>query len=287
MPSKSSKKKHASTLKNQDEMDDIEAGHNRTNNPAYEPEENALSPRTGPGIRGEEICMEDLRQQAMDEEIASQSKKEKQKAKIDCLIRFFPILTMIFCFLAMILSAAMMAQTGKWEQPINFDYTEDTPYMTWCSDLKTRLSELQENPTPVTGMCTAPTLVLAGSVIAMVFTVVQLPPIQRCGKYMVIWAILIWMSSVILFAGFIVGLVRIPYDEIDPIVKASKIKYSYDKLASCDPGGYCWDSTLKNLYAVESLAWTADNGTEDGGEGLLGAEVDCEPCTQPRGRGGL
>merc|ERR1711934_366320 len=76
----------------------------------------------------------------------------------------------------------------------------------------------------------------------------SLPPMQRFGKYMVIWALGIWLGSVLNFTGFIMGQARVPYIVIDASNNATSVKFDYRKLASCDADAYCWPDELMDRY---------------------------------------
>ena len=80
--------------------------------------------------------------------------------------------------------------------------------------------------------------------------IMSLPPMQRFGKYMVIWALGIWLGSVLNFTGFIMGQARVPYIVIDASNNATSVKFDYRKLASCDADAYCWPDELMDRYHV-------------------------------------
>jgi len=73
---------------------------------------------------------------------------------------------------------------------------------------------------------------------------------------MALWAILTWGSSVIVFAGFVVGMIRVPYvectepdsDGVCGKLNGTEIKYHYSKLSSCDDDGYCLPDDFMGLY---------------------------------------
>lgn len=166
----------------------------------------------------------------------------------------------------MAISAGGMTKEGNYYYPTNWDHkTANSTFMDFCSTYQAELDSLSITPAPVLGQCQAFNCVLAGCVLAIVFTTMSIPPLERFGKYMCAWALLIWICSIIIFTGFVFSDARIPYIKtainkttgVDTRIPLD-VAYSADKMWSCDTDGYCLSEDFKSTYqSMQAFAFMA------------------------------
>jgi len=264
-------------LKNQDERDDIRAV--SAPNPAFEGEEGEFDMEDlSPLSKKDGINLDDMREEALRLEVEKEEQRAKQAMKMKiCNTYIYPAITLLMCLIGLCIAASMSMHEADYSYPHNWDHSTCTKkgcgfdgkhnntktFAAFCAWYSMDLAKTKMKPSPVVGHCQAITTTMAGCALAFVFTIMSIPPMKRCGKYMCAWAIMIWMSSVVIFAGFVMSNARIPY-----IVTAfnkttntlSRIpadtKYDYSKLWSCASDGYCYDGEFKTKFqAVQSFAF--------------------------------
>lgn len=117
----------------------------------------------------------------------------------------------------------------------------------WCTTYEADMTALFPDDPPIVGQCLSWKLVTAGSCMSLIFTIFSIPPLQRCGKCLCTWALLIWIGSLLCFSGFIIGVNRVPY-LTENTLGARKFEYDIWRLGHCDHTGYCWPDNIVMTY---------------------------------------
>ena len=91
---------------------------------------------------------------------------------------------------------------------------------------------------------------MASMVIAIAFSIVALPCMERLGKYMAIWSLFIWFAGVLCMAGFSIGL-KVIYVGRNAL-GSSGPEYESAKLSECPAtvtnGAYCYQDGFIGRY---------------------------------------
>ena len=94
------------------------------------------------------------------------------------------------------------------------------------------------------GQCKGWKVIVAGMVIALIFSIVAIPVMERFGKYMALWSLCLWFSGVLCMAGFSIGTGKVVYVGYNSATNQSGIEYHYGKLSECGNGGYCYETSF-------------------------------------------